>query len=346
MGHLRGCRVLFITGFDMRHRLSALQLSWLLPGIALLVCLSWLTSLEKYLGVRYHFSLEAALPPSVAQVLFAPSRWLDERIRSGGARPLFRLNWPSSTGVLEYPAPINRTPEPPQLQNLPEPLPPGEFLATLSQQKLAPGVQRILLAGDSMMQGIAPLFMREMTRLHPDWEVHDLSRQSTGLTVRRYFDWPTRMMDEMDAKSLTLLVVFLGPNDPWDMLVDGQRHLFPSPGWALNYALRVDEVLAAAVERQVRVIWLGLPAMQDGRIREGAVLQNYIFHARAAQWRTDYLATEPLIGLLSEPFQKFKLKEDGQRVNLRANDGIHLTPSGLRLINQALLAHIEQARQP
>jgi hypothetical protein len=330
----------------MRYRLSALQLSWLLPGIALLVCLSWLTSLEKYLGVRYHFSLEAAMPPAVAQVLFAPSRWLDERIRSGGARPLFRLNWPSSTGVQEDPAPINRTPEPPQLQSLPEPLPPGQFLATLSQQKLAPGVQRILLAGDSMMQGIAPLFMREITRLHPDWEVHDLSRQSTGLTVRRYFDWPTRMMDEMDAKSLTLLVVFLGPNDPWDMLVEGQRHLFPSPGWALNYALRVDEVLAAAVERQVRVIWVGLPSMQDGRIRDGAVLQNHIFHARATQWRTDYLATEPLIGLLSEPFQKFKNKEDGQRVNLRANDGIHLTPSGLRLINQALLAHIEQARQP
>lgn len=317
-----------------------------MPGIALLVCLSWLTSLEKYLGVRYHFSLEAAMPPAVAQVLFAPSRWLDERIRSGGARPLFRLNWPSSTGVQEDPAPINRTPEPPQLQSLPEPLPPGQFLATLSQQKLAPGVQRILLAGDSMMQGIAPLFMREITRLHPDWEVHDLSRQSTGLTVRRYFDWPTRMMDEMDAKSLTLLVVFLGPNDPWDMLVEGQRHLFPSPGWALNYALRVDEVLAAAVERQVRVIWVGLPSMQDGRIRDGAVLQNHIFHARATQWRTDYLATEPLIGLLSEPFQKFKNKEDGQRVNLRANDGIHLTPSGLRLINQALLAHIEQARQP
>jgi hypothetical protein len=330
----------------MRHRLSSLQLSWLLPGIVLLVSLSWLTSLEKYLGVRYQLSLEAALPPAVAKVLFAPSRWLDERVRAGGARPLFRLNWPSSTGVQEEPVPIKRTPEPPMLKSLPEPLPAGQFLATLAQQKWAPGPQRILLAGDSMMQGVAPLFMREINRLHPDWEVHDLSRQSTGLTVRRYFDWPTRMVDEMDAKSLTLIVVFLGPNDPWDMVVDGQRHLFPSPGWALNYALRVDEVLAAAVQRQVRVIWVGLPAMQDGRLKDGAVLQNHIFYARAAEWRTDYLATEPLIGLLSEPFQKFKRKEDGQRVNLRANDGIHLTPSGLRLINQALMDHIEQGHRP
>ncbi len=314
--------------------------------MALLVCVCWLTSLEKYLGVRYHFSLEASLPPAVAEALFAPSRWLDDRVRSGGSRPLFRLNWPSSADVQEVQAPPSRTPQPPQLQDLPEPLPAGRFLATLAQQKLIPGPQRILLAGDSMMQGIAPLFMRDIMRQHPDWQVHDLSRQSTGLTVRRYFDWPERIADEMDAKSLTLVVVFLGPNDPWDMVVEGRRHVFPSPGWALNYALRVDEVLAAAVERKVRVIWVGLPSMQAGRVRDGAVLQNHIFHARAAEWRTDYLATEPLIGNLSEPFQKFKVKEDGQRVNLRADDGIHLTPSGLRLINQALLAHIAQALEP
>ena len=92
--------------------------------------------------------------------------------------------------------------------------------------------------------------------------------------------------------------------------------------------------------------WVGLPVMKEGRSRDGAVLQNHIFHERATQWGTDYLATEPLIGALSKPYQKFKLKEDGQRVNLRADDGIHLAPSGLRMINQALLDHIAKAQQP
>lgn len=321
----------------------------MLPGVALLVSLCWLTSLERYLGVRYHTSLESALPPALADVLFAPSRWLDDRVRAGGSRPLFRLAWPSSeeeSGPTVSAAPTLRTPQPPQLEDLPKPLAPGEFVPTLAQQKLAPGAQRILLAGDSMMQGVAPLLMRDLASLHPDWEVHDLSRQSTGLTVRRYFDWPTRIVDEMDARSLTLVVVFLGPNDPWDMVVDGQRHVFPSPGWALNYALRVDEVLAAAAERQVRVIWIGLPSMREGRVRDGAILQNHIFHARSKNWGTDYLATEPLIGTLSEPFRKFKQAVDGQPVNFRAEDGIHMTPSALRLVKQALLEHIQKAAQP
>lgn len=344
----KGCPVSFITGFEMRHRLSARQLVWLLSGVALVVSLAWLTSLERYLGARYHVSLEAALPSAWANALFAPSRWLDERVRTGGARPLFRLTWPGANEAQEVQAPGQQrpAPAPATLQPLPEALPPGQFKATLAQQKLLPGPQRVLLAGDSMMQGVAPFFMREIGRLYPDWQVHDMSRQSTGLTQRRYFDWPARLADEMDAKSLTLVVIFLGPNDPWDLVVDGQRHLFPSPGWAWQYAMRVDEVLSAAVARQVRVIWVGLPSMQAGRIQQGAMLQNHIFHARSEQWGTDYLATEPLIGLLSQPFQKFALQADGRRVNLRADDGVHLTPSGMRLINQALLAHIQKAHQP
>lgn len=318
----------------------------MLPGVALLVTLCWLTSLERYLGVRYHVSLESALPEAVADAVFAPSRWLDDRVRAGGSRPLFRLAWPSATDEAEPATPVVKTPQPPQLEDLPQALPEGEFLPTLAQQKLLPGVQRILLAGDSMMQGVAPLLMSDLTRLHPDWEVHDMSRQSTGLTVRRYFDWPSRIADEMDAKSLTLVVVFLGPNDPWDMVVEGKRHVFPSPGWALHYAQRVDEVVAAAAERKVRVIWMGLPSMREGRVRDGAVLQNHIFHARAKNWGTDYLATEPLIGILSEPFKKYKQQEGGQPVNFRAEDGIHMTPSGLRVIKQALLTHIEKAAQP
>lgn len=330
----------------MRHRLSARQLGWLLPLVACVVGVGWLTSLERYLGVRYHISLEAALPRQVAEWIFTPSRWLDARVRSGAAQPPFRLAWPTQSDWLEPPAAPSRIPQPPSWQALPEALPQGQFLATLAQQKLIPGPQRILLAGDSMMQGIAPLLMHDLSRLHPDWEVHDLSRQSTGLTVRRYFDWPARIVDEMDAKSLSLVVIFLGPNDPWDIRVEGQRHVFPSPGWALNYAVRVDEIIAAAVQRKVRLIWVGLPTMPEGRIKAGAVLQNHIFHERARNWNTDYLATEPLVGILSEPFRKFMQKEGGQTVSLRAEDGVHLTPSGLRLINQALLAHIQKANQP
>jgi len=316
----------------------------MLTAVGLLVAWVWMGSLDRYLSARYHLSLEAALPTVAAERVFALSHWLDVHVREA-RRPAFRLAWPAPESPVAEPVQKEPVlPEPPKWAALPDALPAGTYLQSVVQQKLAPGPQRILFAGDSMMQGVAPLVMRQWAVQHPDWQMQDLSRQSTGLTVKRYFDWPAKIVEEMDAQSLTLVVVFMGPNDPWDMVVEGQRHVFPSSGWAYHYALRVDEILAAAAQRGVRVIWLGLPAMREGRLKEGAALINQVVHARVKTWGADYLATEPLIGVLSEPFKKFKLDEKGQSVNLRADDGVHLTPAGLRKIQQALQSHVEQAQ--
>jgi hypothetical protein len=328
----------------MAAELSVRQLRWMLPVVGLLVAWVWLGSLDRYLSARYHLSLESALPAPVAQRLFAASHWLDAHVR-GKEVHAFRVIWP--TPALEPHHKISArgpaVPPPLQWEALPEALPAGDFLPSLAQQKLPLGPQRVLFAGDSMMQGVAPQVMRQWSQQYPDWQMQDLSRQSTGLTVKRYFDWPAKIIEEMDAQNLTLVVIFMGPNDPWDMVIDGQRHVFPSLGWAQQYALRVDEILAAAAQRHVRVVWLGLPSMREGRVKDGASLINQVVHTRVKAWGADYLATEPLIGLLSTPFRKFKPDQNGQTMNLRADDGVHLTPTGLRLIQQALQNHIDQA---
>lgn len=323
--------------------LTGLLMSWL-----------WLSSFDRYLTARYHWSLEASLdsvlPTAWTPRIMAMSQSLRDLMPE--ARELEQANHadvlvatPSSRKTVSAAQPAPHSPPPaPAVMPLMEPV--GQGWPGLRQQWLNPGPQRILFAGDSMMQGVAPLVSRELSKRYPDWFMLDLSRQSTGLTVRRYFDWPARIVEEMDAQKLSLVVVFLGPNDPWDLVVDGRRHVFPSPDWAQQYALRVDEILSAARQRGVKVIWIGLPSMREGRVQQGAVVQNQIFYSRAKAWGTDYLATEPLIGALSEPFQKFMPDASGQPVNLRAGDGIHFTPAGLHRIKQALLKHLEEEIKP
>jgi Uncharacterized protein conserved in bacteria len=46
---------------------------------------------------------------------------------------------------------------------------PAAALESPLEKPIRPAVQRILFAGDSMMQGIAPLMMRELKATHPDW---------------------------------------------------------------------------------------------------------------------------------------------------------------------------------
>lgn len=315
----------------MAAALSTRSLALLLWLVGACTSLLWLGSLGRYTEARYHWRAEA-LEDSVLGAVSRLRERLQEALGGEDAAPAM-----GARAGLRTPA------SPERWRQMPAPLPTGQFLGDLRQQKLQPGAQRVLLVGDSMMKGLAPPLMQALAQTHPDWVLADLSRQSTGLTLRRYFDWPRRIAQEIDARQLTLVVVFLGPNDPWDLVQDGQRHGFPSTGWAWHYAQRVDEVLAAAAARQVRVVWLGLPSLPEGRLHQGAQVMNRIFHERARAWRSDYLATEPLVGKLSEPADRWGRDAQGQPVLLRTADGIHFSPTGLRRIRDALLAHLEQA---
>jgi len=312
----------------MARTLTVRQLGWMLIAAGLINTALWLDSLDTYLDARWQWRLQAVLP----EVAFAPSRqlglWLG---RDAGST----LEDSSQDG-----------PAPPPLRLPLQALPAGEFWPTIAVQKALPGPQSILFAGDSMMQGVAPFVMRELRQAHPDWQMTDLSKQSTGLTARRYFDWPHTIAQAIEAQQLTWVVIFLGPNDPRDMFLPDKRVSFATPQWLENYAARVDEILAHAVQRQVRVIWVGLPAMRDDRLQRGVAVLNPVFHDRAQAFGTDYLAIEPLIGVASLPFQKYQRDATGQSVSVRTEDGTHFTPAGLHKITQALVQHIEKANSP
>jgi hypothetical protein len=205
---------------------------------------------------------------------------------------------------------------------------------------------KILFAGDSMMQGVAPLVINQLRKENPKGMFVDLSAQSTGLTVRRYFDWPTKIKDETLSRGFELIAIFLGPNDPWDIYEGAKRFAFGTPEWEDKYRDRVIEVMQFAQDRHVHVIWIGLPNMKEDRVKRGAVVQNKIFKEQASHFNFDYLSTEDLLGGLDEPFKKF-INEPGKgQVMLRADDGIHFTQAGLRLISNRLYELIKKQAKP
>ena len=322
----------------MKVTFSVRQLGWMLCAVGLINTLLWLDSLDSYLDARFQWSLSSHLPVD----WFEPSHRLANGVSNVVIQVGRHAKEVSQIGR-EIPAPSAK-PVTPAMQLPVRALPAGEFLPSLAVQQLIAGPQRILFAGDSMMQGIAPLVIHDLSLKHPDWQMTDLSKQSTGLTSRKYFDWPRTIQQEIEAQNLTLVVIFLGPNDPRDMYLPDKRVSFGKPEWLENYAARVDEILANAVQNQVRVIWLGLPAMREEPLQRGARVSNHVFHDRAQAFGTDYLATEPLIGMVSLPFKKFMRDESGRSVSLRGEDGTHFTPAGLHIIKKALVEHIEKAQ--
>jgi len=205
---------------------------------------------------------------------------------------------------------------------------------------------KVLFAGDSMMQGVAPLVINQLRKENPKGVFVDLSAQSTGLTVRRYFDWPTKIKDETLNRGFELVAIFLGPNDPWDIYEGAKRYAFGTPEWEDRYRDRVIEVMQFAQDKKVHVIWIGLPNMKEDRVKRGAVVQNKIFKEQASLFNFDYLSTEDFLGGLDEPFKKFMDEPGKGQVMLRADDGIHFTQAGLRLISARLYELIKKQAKP
>lgn len=222
------------------------------------------------------------------------------------------------------------------LPSMPAPQAPAE-------QRARPAVERILFAGDSMMQGIAPLMIRKLKATHPDWLLRNESQESTGLTVKRRLDWVEKIKQEIVQHRLSTVVVFLGPNDPWDIYERKQVVRFPSPEWEALYRARVSEICEFAKENKVHLIWIGLPGMKEKRAQRGAIVQNPIFRDTMKQYGFDFVSTEALIGRVDEPYVRHAIDTSGKKINLRADDGIHFSPQGLQLIASAVLETIDPA---
>ncbi len=204
-----------------------------------------------------------------------------------------------------------------------------------------PSVQRILFAGDSMMQGIAPIVIRRLKVSHPGWLLRDESQQSTGLSIKRQLDWVQKIKAEIVEHKLTTVAVFLGPNDPWDIYENKQVIRFPSAEWETRYIARVSEICEFTKKKKVHLIWIGLPTMKQARVHRGATVQNPIFRRTMEKYGFHFISTETLIGRLDQPYVRYMIDAEGKKINLRADDGIHFSSQGLQRIAAAVLKTID-----
>ena len=67
------------------------------------------------------------------------------------------------------------------------------------------------------MQGVAPHVQKWLSETYGIKTIN-LSKQSTGLTYPGFFNWPQTIGNTLATNpQIKILVMFLGPNDPWDI---------------------------------------------------------------------------------------------------------------------------------
>jgi uncharacterized protein len=183
----------------------------------------------------------------------------------------------------------------------------------------------VLVTGDSQAEFIGHLLTDEL----PDdlFDVEVVPRNSTGLTNPQFFNWELNAEQEIAARQPDAVVMVIGGNDGFNLLVDDQLYGYGDPEWQVEYARRAAVVMRELTSNGERpVYWLPPPTARDSE-------QNAIY---ATQNRAVEDAAEAVPGAryvdifntINDGVYSDELTIDGRRVLARQSDGIHFTREG------------------
>jgi hypothetical protein len=239
-------------------------------------------------------------------------------------------------------------PEPPE----PEPAPGGESDPpdeveepdpTLLREPTPDNRLRVVVIGDSLSQGLGPAIERWMD---PDLvRVLSLGRQSTGLSRRDYFNWQAGMRQIVEGFRPDLVFILLGSNDAQAQIApDGTAIPVGSVAWVEGYRDQASRLLTEATSAGTRVVWVGIPIVEDRRRWDFYRRVNGIYREVA---RSDplavYLDTWSLFATKDGDYRAYVRNERGLLQLMRAPDGIHFTPTGYAYLGRTAIRAAAEA---
>lgn len=154
-------------------------------------------------------------------------------------------------------------------------------------------------------------------------------QNGTGLITREYFDWPAYLQSEMAAKDPNLAVFMIGANDA--------KFIGDPEAYRALVAQAMD--LMEAPGR--RVVWVGQPNSSQPKLAANVPVINAIFQEEAAKrpWVTfvdTWSATSDADGNYAQDL----VDASGRTVRARADDGVHFTQEGGRILAAVVMAAI------
>ncbi|HLI44297.1 MAG TPA: DUF459 domain-containing protein [Acidimicrobiales bacterium] len=164
------------------------------------------------------------------------------------------------------------------------------------------------------------------------------ARGDTGLANTGYYNWPAELSTELQANHPQIVVVFLGANDVQGFYVGSQVVTFGTPAWRQAYAARVATMMSEATAAGAKVLWVGMPIMQDPTFSSAMREVDAIYRAEAAVHPgVTYMSSWRLFSTPTGQYNGGTTDVAGSVMPLRDPDGIHLADGGEDLLGLAVV---------
>jgi hypothetical protein len=203
---------------------------------------------------------------------------------------------------------------------------------------------RLFMAGDSMGIAFGGALARQAGATGLIAATYE-ARGSSGLTRPDYFDWRARLARALEEDQPEVVVLMFGANDSQGIRApDGAVFQTLTDGWRAEYRRRVAAVMDMLVAPGRLVIWVGQPIMASSGLSERMADINTIYREEAAlraEAGVLYLDSWPLFTGPDGEFETYLPDADGEIVQVRAGDGIHLARAGAEHLARAVLERLD-----
>jgi len=203
-------------------------------------------------------------------------------------------------------------------------------------------IKKILLIGDSFMQGYGPSFKALFSKR--GIIAIDASKPSTGLVIINKYYWPEEFPRLLDKHSPQLVICSMGANDTQGMRLGKKVLAFGNREWINEYGERVKHFLILARKKEARFIWLGLPQMRSPAYDRKVRVVNEICKKVIEENGGLFISTNNLLENNGISVDQ-KEKRRSSIVVMRNDDGIHYSMKGYQKITNAVVQQLSQMHE-
>ena len=158
------------------------------------------------------------------------------------------------------------------------------------------------------------------------------AKDASGLVRESFFDW-TKASEDLLASTdkVDVAIMMIGANDHQPFVRDGQVVAdIDTEEWDKLYKARVEAIANLFRDRQIPLIWVGVPIMRSGTYSNEMYKLNEIDRDVVTSAGATFVDTWDAFANERGDYDQNGPDINGQRVRLRTSDGIHFTTAGQR----------------
>ena len=271
----------------------------------------------------------AATPAASARPEQATKQALEPKIARTAA-----LTPPRSEPVA--PSPQVSTAQPAPTTGTAESVPPASATQAGKAAKIKTAGQAVAVVGDSLAVGVG-MTMEQRLKKSEGVGCLPLGKVSTGLISKKY-DWDKGLAELLAKEPITAVVVVLGGNDANNAIAGKAAG---TTEWNAAYVAKAERFLRIAEVAQVKVLWVGLPAMKEAAYAKRVEAVNAA--AKSACSKVSGCVYMEASDIFTDASGNYVQAKDigGKTVSLRAGDGVHMTMTGYDLLCRRVLDKLD-----